>query len=203
MNLERAYDSKQAPRSGYGSARIGCRRPTIFRMRGFFMHETWKVCTYYGNGFYDVSSTGRVRSWYKLRHRKREKKPRLAKQSLDSRGFYYVAYLYENGTYKSISVHILVADAFLGPRPHGLTVNHKDLNKKNNHIENLEYITLTENIKHAAKMGRMAWGPSLTREKALQIKNAPGSHRKIAKQFSIGKTLVGTIKAGQRCYGDL
>ena len=42
-------------------------------------------------------------------------------------------------------VHILVAEAFIGPRPKGTVVNHKDHNRKNACVSNLEYITQLEN----------------------------------------------------------
>jgi hypothetical protein len=47
----------------------------------------------------------------------------------------------------------LVADAFLGPKPPKLDVNHKDGNKRNNRIENLEYVTRSENHRHAFRLG--------------------------------------------------
>lgn len=50
-------------------------------------------------------------------------------------------------------VHHLVAEAWIAPIPEGYTVNHKDLNKFNNHVENLEIITRSDNLKHAWKNG--------------------------------------------------
>ena len=51
------------------------------------------------------------------------------------------------------AVHHLVAEAFIAPIPEGYTVNHKDLNKFNNHVENLEIITRADNLKHAWENG--------------------------------------------------
>lgn len=56
-----------------------------------------------------------------------------------------------NGRYISRKVHCLVIEAFYGPS--NLIVNHKDGNKSNNHISNLEYVTYSENVKHAYKLG--------------------------------------------------
>jgi len=54
---------------------------------------------------------------------------------------------------KSIRVHRLVAACFFGDCPDGIQVNHKDGNKQNNSVENLEYVTLVENSHHAYRTG--------------------------------------------------
>ena len=63
--------------------------------------------------------------------------------------------LHRNGDRHSASVHRLVAMAFLGEPPSDkVEVNHKDGNKENNAIGNLEWVTRSENMKHAiAKLG--------------------------------------------------
>ena len=60
-------------------------------------------------------------------------------------GGYNQVALYRDGERKHVYVHGLVAVAFLGPRPDGYEVNHKDRNKLNNHIENLEFVTHKQN----------------------------------------------------------
>ena len=50
-------------------------------------------------------------------------------------------------------VHRLVAQAFLGDHP-GLVVNHKDGDRYNNNLENLEWVTQRENVLHAMRAGR-------------------------------------------------
>jgi predicted DNA-binding protein (UPF0251 family) len=51
------------------------------------------------------------------------------------------------------TVHKLVATSFLGPVPDGFQINHKDGNKLNNRLENLEYVTAQQNIQHAHDTG--------------------------------------------------
>ena len=57
------------------------------------------------------------------------------------------------GRIKVIPVHRLVARAFLGPPPPGHGVNHKDGDKRNNRLMNLEYLTNLENHRHARRLG--------------------------------------------------
>jgi len=68
---------------------------------------------------------------------------------------YPTVLLYDNEKKKSLprSVHSLVANAFLNREPHHQCVNHKDCNKQNNNIENLEWTTIRENTKHAYDNG--------------------------------------------------
>ena len=48
----------------------------------------------------------------------------------------------------------MVVEAFIGEIPPGMAVNHKDFDKSNNTLENLEIVTYSENNKHSAKAGR-------------------------------------------------
>jgi len=63
----------------------------------------------------------------------------------------YRAVCLTNGTgaRKKIGVHALVMAAFVGPRPAGQCVNHRDGDKANNRLANLEYTTTRRNILHA------------------------------------------------------
>jgi hypothetical protein len=54
-----------------------------------------------------------------------------------------------NGKSKLRSIHVLVAEAFIGPRPEGAVIDHKDGNRGNCRPENLEYITHQENLTRA------------------------------------------------------
>jgi len=74
-----------------------------------------------------------------------------------SKGYHCNGYLYtsicENKRQKHIGIHRLVAEAFI-PNPDNFPqINHKDGNKQNNHIENLEWCTAEQNMRHAAQIG--------------------------------------------------
>lgn len=70
---------------------------------------------------------------------------------------YLMLTLSKNGRKRSITVHKLVALAYLGERPPGdIHVNHKDGNKLNNRPENLEYVTRSKNCQHAVRNGLTA-----------------------------------------------
>lgn len=61
---------------------------------------------------------------------------------------------------KNNRVHVLVAATFIGPRPEGYHINHKDGDRANPHVENLEYVTPGQNVKHAVdRIGE--WGSVL------------------------------------------
>lgn len=62
-----------------------------------------------------------------------------------------------NGNRHVCLVHHLVAEAFLGPRPHGKYVLHKDGNHNNNAASNLYYGTQSENMKDAIRHGTHNW----------------------------------------------
>lgn len=66
---------------------------------------------------------------------------------------YHRVWLKRNNIKKRKRVHCLVLETFIGPRPKGKQCNHKDGNKLNNHVSNLEWVTPKENHRHARQMG--------------------------------------------------
>lgn len=88
---------------------------------------------------YQVSSFGRVRSGHFG--------GRILKPGQKTQGGYLQVSLSANGRVKNFLVHRLVLLAFVGESP--LHVNHKNFNKQDNHIRNLEYVTVSKNIIHS------------------------------------------------------
>lgn len=118
--------------------------------------EIWKDIAGY-EGLYQVSNFGRVKSLEREEYvpgfsRRRIRKGRILAQT-KNRGGYMLAHLSKDGTAKRVSVHRLVAKAFI-PNPGGkTTVNHIDGDKTNNMSNNLEWATMSENVSHAFRTG--------------------------------------------------
>ena len=87
-----------------------------------------------------VSSLGRIMS----------KNGQISWGTLALDGYFRTTVALSKGEYRTGSVHRLVAFAFLGPpvSTQRSQVNHKDMDKGNNAVENLEYVTASENMKH-------------------------------------------------------
>lgn len=103
--------------------------------------ERWRWITGY-EGLYMVNTTGDVLA---APHGNKDGLP-LKKQ--ETRNGYLIVSLYKDGSYKKSLVHRLVAKAFIPNPAQKDQVNHKDGNKKNNTVENLEWVTCQENIRH-------------------------------------------------------
>lgn len=83
---------------------------------------------------YEVSDTGRVR------HVNGDDR------SMQSRGGYLRVWLTNSEGRSQFSVHCLVAEAFIGPRPDGHVVHHKNADRADNRLANLEYVTQSQNV---------------------------------------------------------
>src|SRR3990167_2810395 len=94
---------------------------------------------------YQISSNGEVFST-KYGYKK------LMKQKTNIDG-YYVVQLWKNGIGKEFRISRLVAQTFIPNPQRKRTVKHKDGNKKNNSVTNLEWSTNSENVIHAYKNG--------------------------------------------------
>jgi len=133
----------------------------------------WK--TIKGNSDYEVSSEGEVRS---SKHRKTI----ILKPCLDTAGYLYVV-LYQNGRRKNYIIHRLVLSAFISKCPEGKEANHLDGDKCNNRLENIEWVTRSENHLHAFRTG-------------LKVPHSGGTDKPVRQLSKIGEF----VKTFQSAY---
>lgn len=147
------------------------------------MEEQWKDIVSRDGiyiGRYQVSDQGRVRAHPDAKGRGM-KPGRVLFQSKDDRG-YPQCELYLGSRRCSVKVHRLVAEAFLGLRCVGMTINHIDGDKANNKLTNLEYISNRENQWHAHRVistrgGVIFRGERMSIPEAISRYGAPGLTR--------------------------
>lgn len=146
----------------------------------------------YGNK-YTIDTTGEIISYCK-------KNPIIRKPHINTSGYLHVR-LIANGKDISVSIHVLIAKAFI-PNPENLaTVNHIDGNKLNNCIENLEWCSHSDNQKHAYKTGLRLpkkgadnFKAKLSECKVLAIRKSEVKVSKLAEIFNVSESSIYRIK---------
>lgn len=119
--------------------------------------EIWKDIAGY-EGLYQISNQGRI---------KNVKKSIIKKPTLCKNGYLYVD-LYKNNKRLKKTIHRLVAEAFLNNKNNYSDINHKDGNKLNNDVSNLEFCTRSYNIKEAYRLNlRKVVSPMLNKKDYL------------------------------------
>lgn len=111
------------------------------------IREQWRDIPDY-KGIYQVSNYGRIKSF-----ERNGTKGGILKPNKRQDGYLQVG-LHKNGKGKTFAVHQLVALTFL-KNPNNLPqINHKDENKENNHVDNLEWVTPKENVNYGTRNER-------------------------------------------------
>jgi hypothetical protein len=158
---------------------------------------------------YEVSDSGQVRSWRIGGNTKRERRdePLLRAVRVNPRTGYPTVDLSVHYRTRTVTVHRLVAESFLGPIPVGMTVNHKDGRKTNNCVENLEIISHRDNALHALALGLYATGERAANAKlsnaavrTIRSEYAAGgvSQSVLGRKYGVSKSLIGYIVTNRR-----
>lgn len=113
------------------------------------MEEIWKDVKDY-EGLYQISNYGRVKSLARTAHSKYSDRQlkEIIMSPKTTRFGYYAVRLCKNGKKKDFLVHRLVAQAFIPNNFNLPQINHKDENRKNNNVENLEWCDASYNINY-------------------------------------------------------
>ena len=121
--------------------------------------EEWKDINGF-EGFYQISTMGRVRSLDRVVHcgygKCRKERGRLLKLAICKSNGYFIVVLRRDNKPKTCLVHRLVADAFILNTNDLPEVNHKDENKLNNNVTNLEWCTHKYNQNYGTHNQRMS-----------------------------------------------
>lgn len=168
---------------------------------GKFEQEEWRPVVGFEES-YEVSSKGRIR---RIRASRGTRAGKIRRQGKTGTGYPSVS-LYGVGCKRvSCMVHRLVVEAFLGPIPDGMAVNHKDGIKSNNSIENLEVVSYKENSRHALAMGLIRMGSrrsdtKLNEEQVKLIRTElypKMTQERIAEMFGVSRRAIGYILKGR------
>lgn len=130
------------------------------------MEEIWKDIKNY-EGLYQISNLGNIKALPKIRGRALVKE-KILKPKIGQRGYKQIV-LSKNNVKKGACIHRLVAIAFIPNTENKPFINHKDGNKINNCVSNLEWCTCRENTMHALNMGLRKY---IVAPKGADVKNA-------------------------------
>lgn len=168
--------------------------------------ERWRWVPGY-EGLYLVSNMGRVMSAPKRTHY-----GHFMALSEKKTGYVHVC-LSRDGEKRSVSVHRLVASAFLPNPASKPEVNHINGDRSDNRVENLEWATRSENEIHAFRvLGKKPNAPwrgtprrfarLFTDSQVRSIRSDPRSSTEIARQYGVSKTAIRNIK-NRKVYLDV
>lgn len=167
-------------------------------------NETWKPIPEYG-GRYEVSNFGRVKSNYIFVRTTKVIRERIFVGNI-TKGYRHVLLSSEHGLKKkNLKVHRLVSKAFISNPTNKPIVNHKDGNKLNNNVSNLEWCTHIENCNHSLKVLKRnccekAGLSKLNNIQVREIKSRLKSEAigaRLAEEFNVNKRTISAIKTGK------
>ena len=164
------------------------------------MDEIWKPLVYQNNEFanFEVSNTGKLRNI---------KTGTTYRQYKNHQGYYQVCVsLGGRNAKKVFKIHRAVAETFIVKVKDKPIINHKDGNKENNNVDNLEWVTAQENTIHAIHAGLITYKSGtevsqakFTEEQVRYIKSNYIKHDKefgcnaLAKKFNVEHSIISRI----------
>lgn len=155
-----------------------------------YTQEVW--ATYPSNPNYQVSNLSRIRRITGLR-RKKSRDGILKQHKSSSTGYMFVI-LSQHGKTKYTTVHSMVLEAFIGRRPKGYVSNHRDGNRTNNKLWNLEYVTYGQNV----RLGKLS---KLTEVDVCRMRNAYKAggvrQRVLAQEYGVTQQTVSQVVGGK------
>lgn len=161
--------------------------------------EIWKDIKNYEK-LYQVSNLGRVKSLKKQIIRSNNYKQtfqeKILTPSLSKNGYLTVA-LCDKGKQKTFTIHRLVAETFIKNKNNHKCVNHKDENKLNNNVNNLEWCTYKYNNQYNDKMSHRRIKVNQYSKDNRFIKQWDGLIN-IEKELNINRNNITTVCKGKR-----
>lgn len=127
---------------------------------------------------------------------------RIKRYRVGSRG-YVVAKIYHDRVFRETFIHRLLTIVFIPNPENKPMVNHIDGNKLNNSLDNLEWVTAIENIRHATKNDLVTYGEKshlskLTNKEVVKIyKLRSKSTEFLCKKFNMSPNAIKSIKTGK------
>lgn len=160
--------------------------------------EVWAVIKFAPD--YSASNLGRIKRTTPSSRYNTGRKSSILKPSKNE---YPHVNLGVGGQRKNFTVHVCVANAFLGQRKDGYETNHIDGNKHNNKLSNLEYITRQENKNHAklnglTARGEKVHGSKLTTKDVYAMRELLGkrvNQTLIANKFSVSMSTIYSVQS--------
>ena len=162
--------------------------------------EIWKDIQNY-EGLYQVSNLGRIKSLSRRDRLNRVIQEKILKHGSNKKG-YLIVVLCKEGRMKTCRVHRLVAKAFIPNPENKPEVNHKDEDKTNNKVENLEWMTRRENINYGTRNERSEksqskpiYGINIKTDEKIEFPSTQEAQRSGFDQSNIVKCLKGKRKS--------
>lgn len=170
------------------------------------MEEVWKTLVYHGDVFsadFEVSTLGRIRN---------RATGTVYRLHVNRKGYAQVCLAKGRKAKLVVRAHRAVAETFLPCRRDGDVVNHKDGNKLNNRLDNLEWCTPSENTRHAYRTGLMPpdinrgeknGNTTFTKDQVAEIRSlyvprdAEFGTRGLARRYGVDHMTISRIIRGQ------